>query len=93
MFGNVGWKQYSLGQLKTLIHEFGGNLVKRIPDLEDSSIIIHPYHCHSSELMCYVSNIILFTNDPNKIMKYNMKHLKVFHISWFIEAIQKHCIV
>lgn len=93
MLGNVGWKQYTLGQLKTLILEFGAKLVKRIPEPEDFSFTIYPYHCHSSELMCYVSNIILFTKDSNRLMKYNTKQIRVYHISWFIEAIQKHCIV
>lgn len=93
LFGNVGWKQFSLEQLKKLIHECGAKLLKRMPNPEDCHTTIIPYHCHNSELMRHVSNIVLFTKDSDRLIKYNMKHLKVFHISWFIEAIQKHCII
>ncbi|VVC36679.1 Hypothetical protein CINCED_3A017441 [Cinara cedri] len=91
--GNTGWKQFSLSELNKLVLQFGGNVLKRMPNPEDCASNIIPYHCHNSEKMYYVSNIILYTKESNRLIKYNMKHLKAYPVSWFIEAGQKHSII
>lgn len=90
--GYTGWRQFSLDQLNKLVIEFGAKILKRMPNPEDCTSNIVPYHCHNNKEMYFVSNIILYTKESNRLIKYNMKHLKTFPISWFIEAIQKHSI-
>ncbi|XP_026817198.1 BRCA1-associated RING domain protein 1-like [Rhopalosiphum maidis] len=90
--GNNGWNQFKLEHLKKLVIEFGAKLLIRMPNPEDCPSNIIPYHCRNNEQMFHVSNIILYTMDSNRLIKYNMKHLKAFHISWFMEAIQKYII-
>lgn len=72
-----------------MVQEFGAKLLKRMPNSEDCPTNILPYHCRDNDKMRYVSNIVLYTEDKNRLIKYNMEHLKVFPISWFMEAIQK----
>lgn len=91
--GSIGWEQFSLEHLKRLVLEFGAKILKRMPNPEDCSSNIIPYHCRNNKQMYHVSNIILYTEDSKRLIKYNMEHLKVFHISWFIETIQKQCII
>jgi len=90
--GSNGWNQFKLEHLKKLVVEFGAKLLIRMPNPEDCPTNIIPYHCRNNDQMFHVSNIILYTMDSNRLIKYNMKHLKAFHISWFMEAIQKYII-
>lgn len=90
--GKIGWKQFSIEQLKTLILIFGGKLLKRMPDPEDSPKNKIPYHCFNNKHMIYVSTIILYTTDSGRLIKYNMEHIKAFHISWFIDTVLKYTI-
>lgn len=80
-------------QLKKLVVEFGAKLLKRMPNPEDCPTDITPYYCRENKQMYHVSNIILYTTDSNRLIKYNMEHLKAFHISWFMECAQKHTII
>jgi len=64
-----------------------------MPDPEDCPFTLVPYHCQNSEQMNHVSTIILYTKDSMRLIKFNMKHLKVFPISWFMETIQKYSFV
>lgn len=91
--GSNGWNHLTLDNLKKLVVEFGAKLLIRMPNPEDCPNNIIPYHCRNNDQMFHVSNIILYTMDSNRLIKYNMKHLKVFHISWFMEAIQKYNIL
>lgn len=93
--GNVGWEQYTLEQLQKLVVEFGAKLLKRMPNPVDCPTNIIPYHCRKNKDMYHVSTIILYTRfrDSRRLIKYNMEHLKAFHISWFLEAVQKHTIM
>lgn len=61
-----------------------------MPNPEDCPIDIIPYHCRNNESMYHVSTIVFYTTESKRLIKYNMKHLKVFHISWVLEAMQKH---
>ncbi|XP_025204779.1 BRCA1-associated RING domain protein 1-like isoform X2 [Melanaphis sacchari] len=90
--GSNGWNQFTLEHLKKLVVEFGAKLLIRMPNPEDCPTNIIPYHCRNNDQMFHVSNIILYTIDSNRLIKYNMKHLKAFHISWFMDAIQKYII-
>ncbi|XP_050056991.1 uncharacterized protein LOC114131665 isoform X8 [Aphis gossypii] len=90
--GSNGWNQFTLEHLKKLVVEFGAKLLIRMPNPEDCPTNIIPYHCRNNDQMFHVSNIILYTMDSNRLIKYNMKHLKAFHISWFMDAIQKYII-
>lgn len=63
-----------------------------MPNPEDCPSNIIPFHFRDNEQMCHVSNIILYTKDSNRLIKYNMNHLKAFPIAWFIDAAQKHSI-
>lgn len=87
--GNNGWQEFSLENLKKLVTEFGAKLIKRMPNPEDCSTNIMPYHSRSSKHMDHVSTIILYTKESDRLIKYNMEHIKAFHISWFMEAAQK----
>eukprot|EP00102_Acyrthosiphon_pisum_P020186 XP_016657396.1 PREDICTED: BRCA1-associated RING domain protein 1 isoform X4 [Acyrthosiphon pisum] len=91
--GSNGWNQFTLENLKKLVVEFGAKLLIRMPNPEDCPTNIIPYHCRNNDEMFHVSNIILYTMDSNRLIKYNMKHLKAFHISWFMEAAQKYNII
>ncbi|XP_060865629.1 BRCA1-associated RING domain protein 1-like [Metopolophium dirhodum] len=91
--GSNGWNQFTLENLKKLVVEFGAKLLIRMPNPEDCPTNIIPYHCRNNDEMFHVSNIILYTMDSNRLIKYNMKHLKAFHISWFMEAVQKYNII
>ncbi|CAI6366935.1 unnamed protein product [Macrosiphum euphorbiae] len=91
--GSNGWNQFTLENLKKLVVEFGAKLLIRMPNPEDCPTNIIPYHCRDNDEMFHVSNIILYTMDSNRLIKYNMKHLKAFHISWFMEAVQKYNII
>ncbi|XP_050443517.1 ankyrin repeat domain-containing protein 31-like isoform X2 [Adelges cooleyi] len=91
--GNSGFNQLTVEDLKKLVLEFGAKLLKRMPNPEDCSTNIMPFHCQKYEQMQYLSTIILYTNDSNRLIKYNMKHFKAFHISWFLEVAQKYSIV
>jgi len=91
--GSNGWNQFTLENLKKLVVEFGAKLLIRMPNPEDCPTNIIPYHCRNNDEMFHVSNIILYTTDSNRLIKYNMKHLKAFHISWFMEAVQKYNII
>ncbi|KAL4141790.1 hypothetical protein QTP88_004360 [Uroleucon formosanum] len=93
VFGSNGWNQFTIENLKKLIVEFGAKLLIRMPNPEDCPTNIIPYHCRNNDQMLHVSNIILYTVDSNRLIKYNMKHLKAFHISWFMEAVQKYSII
>lgn len=64
-----------------------------MPNPEDCVNTIVPYHCQNSEQLYNVSTIILYTEDSKRLIKYNMKHLKAFPISWFMETIQKHSFI
>lgn len=87
--GYTGWQMFSLEDLKKLVTEFGAKLVKRMPNPEDCSSDIMPFHCRESKHMNHTSTIILYTIESDRLIKYNMKHIKAFHISWFMEAAQK----
>lgn len=91
--GNIGWNQFSHNELHKLIQEFGGKILKRLPNPEDCANNIIPYHCHNNEQMYSVSNIILYPKDSSRLIKYNMEHLKAFPLSWFFEAMQTHSII
>ncbi|XP_025425094.1 BRCA1-associated RING domain protein 1-like isoform X2 [Sipha flava] len=91
--GNIGWKQFTRDNIKQLVLEFGAKLLNRFPNPEDCPINIIPYYCRNSEQMRNVSTIVLYTEDSHRLIKYNMNHLKVFPISWFMEVILKYSIV
>jgi len=78
--------------LKKLVLEFGAKQINRMPNPEICTSNIIPFHCRNSEQMYRVSNIVLYTTDSNRLIKYNMEHIKVLHISWFLEAAQKYSI-
>lgn len=79
--------------MKKLTLEFGGNLLVRSPNPEMCRSDLKPYHCRKSNKMSSVSNIILYNKESERLIKYNMNHLKVFHISWFMNALQKHSLM
>ncbi|XP_022170985.1 BRCA1-associated RING domain protein 1-like isoform X1 [Myzus persicae] len=91
--GSNGWNQFTIENLKKLVVEFGAKLLIRMPNPEDCPTNIIPYHCRNNDQMFHVSTIILYTMDSSRLIKYNMKHLKAFHISWFMQAVQKYNII
>ncbi|XP_050525753.1 BRCA1-associated RING domain protein 1-like isoform X2 [Daktulosphaira vitifoliae] len=91
--GNGSWGHFTSEDIKKLVIEFGAKILKRMPNPEDCPSNVIPFHCRKSELMKYTSTIILYTNDSSRLIKYNMKHLKVFHVSWFFEVAQKYTFI
>lgn len=91
--GNIGWDSFSLEQLKKLVLAFGAKLLTRMPNPENCPTNIIPYHCRNNKEMYYVSTIILYTMDSSRLIKYNMKHLKTFPISWFMKSVQEYTIL
>lgn len=73
-----------------MVTEFGAKLSTRMPNPEMCSSNILPYHCQNNKLMSKVSTIILYTSDSDRMIKYNMEHIKALPISWFMEVAQKY---
>lgn len=91
--GNIGWEQFTRDNLKQLVLEFGAKLLNRFPNPEDCPTNVFPYYCRYSEQLRNVSTIVLYTEDSHRLIKYNMNHLKVFPISWFMEVVLKYSLV
>lgn len=91
--GNKGWEQFSLEELKKLVVNFGAKLLTRMPKPDICPNNIIPFHCRTNKTMHRVSNIVLYTTYSDRLVKYDLEHLKTFHISWFIETVQKYSIL
>ncbi|VVC40305.1 Hypothetical protein CINCED_3A008773 [Cinara cedri] len=88
--GDKGWEQFSLQQLKQLVVNFGAQLLTRMPKPHTCPTNIIPFHCRNNKDMYRVSTIVLYTTDSDRLVKYNLEHLKTFHISWFMDNVQNY---
>lgn len=76
--------------LQELITLSGAQFLKREPDpdgscLEDT-VMVHIRNPKSP--LFYTTHIVLYSDDTNQPLKYNMKHVKSLPVSWFLKCLQ-----
>lgn len=87
--GKTVEENISVEQLQEIVSEFGANILRSVPNLDNWSSEVIPYHCQNNINMRHVTTIILYCKDSKRLMKYNNKYVKTFPISWFLETVQK----
>lgn len=76
--------------LQDLITLSGAQFLKREPDPDstclENTVMVHVKNPNSP--LYHTTHIILYPDDKNQELKYNMKHFKSLPVSWFLKCLQ-----